>query len=91
MTVFISDLMDHTPEIATHIFDAFLIDGERVIYTLFIKFIENLEDEILKRNDEDLNRFMKSEMPGECLKKVQMHELLDFYTCVESEQSKCNA
>ena len=60
MTVFISDLMDHTPEIATHIFDAFLIDGEKVIYTLFINFIENLEDEILKRYDEDLNRFMKS-------------------------------
>ena len=83
--------MDDSPQIATHIFDAFLIDGERVIYTLFIKFIENLQDEILKRHDEDLNRFMKSEMPGACLKKVQMHELLDFYTCVESEQSKCNA
>jgi hypothetical protein len=91
MTVFISDLMDTSPEISTHIFDAFLIDGEMVIYTLFIKFIENLQDEILSRYDEDLNRFMKSQMPRECLKKVAMHELLDFYTSVESEQCKCNA
>lgn len=42
MTIFIVDLMDDSPAIATHIFDAFLIDGERVIYTLFIKFIEEL-------------------------------------------------
>ena len=91
MTIFISDLMDTSPQIATHIFDAFLIDGEMVIYTLFIKFIENLQDEILSRTDEDLNKFMKSEMPGECLKKVKMHELLDFYTCIESEQSNCKA
>ena len=42
MTVFISDLMDGSPEIATHIFDVFLIDGEMVIYTMFIKFIETL-------------------------------------------------
>ena len=47
MTIFISDLMDSSPEIATHIFDAFLIDGEKVIFILFIKFIKNLEDEIL--------------------------------------------
>lgn len=70
MTIFISDLMDTSPEIATHIFDAFLIDGEMVIYLLFIKFIDNLQEEILERYDEDLNIFMKKEMPRECLKKV---------------------
>ena len=83
--------MDTSPEIATHIFDAFLIDGERVIYILFINFITNLESEILSLSDEHLNRFMKNEMPKACLKKKKMHELLDFYTQVESEQSKCNA
>ena len=88
MSIFISDLMETSPEIATHIFDAFLIDGEMVIYTLFIKFIENLQDEILSRFDEDLYRYMKYKMPGECLKKVAMHELLDFHTSLESEQSK---
>jgi hypothetical protein len=62
--------MDTSPEIATHIFDAFLIDGEMVIYLLFIKFIDNLQEEILERYDEDLNIFMKKEMPRECLKKV---------------------
>lgn len=31
VSVFISDLQSHSPKIATHILDAFLIDGEMVI------------------------------------------------------------
>ena len=40
ITTFISDLQDHTPNIATHIFDCFLIDGEKVVFTLLMKFMQ---------------------------------------------------
>ncbi len=59
MTIFIVDLMDDNPEIATHIFDIFLVDGEIIIYKLFIKFIENNHDEILSLRDEKLTKFLK--------------------------------
>lgn len=73
MTIFIVDLMDHHPHIATHIFDIFLIEGEMLIYTLFIKFIENLHDEILTKRDEHLSIYLKNKLPVECLKKVEMY------------------
>jgi hypothetical protein len=41
ISIFISDLYEESPEIATHIFDVFLLEGEIVICTLFIKFIEH--------------------------------------------------
>ena len=37
--MFVADLQTVNPEIATHIFDVFLIDGEKVIFTLITKFI----------------------------------------------------
>jgi len=73
MTIFIVDLMDHHPHIATHIFDIFLIDGEMFVYTLFIKFIEKLHDEILTKRDEQLSIFLKNRLPVECLNKMEMH------------------
>ena len=39
ITVFIGDLTDYSPRVATHIFDCFLIDGEKVIFTLLMKFV----------------------------------------------------
>jgi hypothetical protein len=39
MTIFVANLQDSNPEVASHIFDVFLIDGERVIFTLLMKFI----------------------------------------------------
>ena len=38
MTMFIANIQDCHPEIATNIFDVFLIDGEKVIFTLLLKF-----------------------------------------------------
>ena len=79
MTIFIVDLMDQHPQIATHIFDIFLIDGEIMIYTLFMKFIENLHDEILTKKDEQLSIYLKNKLPVECLKKVEMYQLFDTF------------
>ena len=41
ISVFIGDLHNAAPKIAAHIFDCFLLEGEIVICTLFIKFIEH--------------------------------------------------
>lgn len=43
MTMFIANLQDSSPDIATHIFDVFLLDGEKVIFTLLMKLI-NLKE-----------------------------------------------
>jgi hypothetical protein len=47
ISVFIGDLQDASPKIASHIFDCFLAEGEIVMCTLFIKFIEHSQEEIL--------------------------------------------
>jgi len=39
MTMFIGNLQQSSPLTATHIFDVFLVDGERSIFTLLMKFI----------------------------------------------------
>ena len=39
MTIFVANLQDSNPLVAAHIFDVFLIDGEKVIFTLIMKFI----------------------------------------------------
>lgn len=40
LSVFISDLQSKYPKILIHIFDAFLIDGEEVIFTLLLKILD---------------------------------------------------
>jgi len=40
LSIFISDLQAKHPETLTHIFDAFLIDGECVVFTLLMKIID---------------------------------------------------
>ena len=39
LSIFISDLQESHPETLRTIFDAFLIDGQQVIYTLLVEFI----------------------------------------------------
>lgn len=47
ISIFVKELFDVAPKIASHIFDCFLLEGEIVICTLFIKFIEHSQEEIL--------------------------------------------
>jgi len=65
-TIFIGDLQSKCPKIASHIFDVFLVDGERVIFTLIMKFIKMKEETILDMFDEDLQKYMKHKLPHEC-------------------------
>jgi hypothetical protein len=73
------------PEIATHIFDVFLMEGEIVICTLFIKFIEHSKDTILKLDEDNFDDFIKHDLPRLCLEANPMYELLDFHYCMDSE------
>ena len=85
LSIFIGDLQDINPEIATHILDVFLLEGEIVICTLFIKFIEHSQVKIMLLDDENFDDFIKHDLPRLCLEQKPMHELLDFHHCVDSE------
>jgi hypothetical protein len=64
ISIFMSDLYQVAPKIASHIFDCFLLEGEIIICTLFIKFIEHSQEEIMSLDDEtDLIEFMKKKLP----------------------------
>ena len=67
ITIFISDLQDHTPSVATHIFDVFLIDGESVVFTLLMKFMQLQQEQILSYYEEELQFYMRKQMPFDCL------------------------
>lgn len=85
LSIFIGDLQDINPEIATHIFDVFLLEGEIVICTLFIKFIEHSAEEILELTEDNFDDFIKHDLPRLCLEAKPMYELLDFHYCLDSE------
>ena len=77
-SMFIADLQTVNPLIASHIFDVFLIDGEKVIFTLITKFIMLKEQKILELKDDDVLPYMRYHLPEECLKEHTMPELFDF-------------
>ena len=55
-TIFIYDSPE---EVATQIFDVFLLDGETVIFTLLLKMIEHKESKILSLTDHDLLQYIR--------------------------------
>lgn len=76
-TIFVYDCPEH---VATQIFDAFLLDGEQVVFTLLIKMIQLKEEEILKfgpEDDQQLLEYLRSYMILDCLKTYPMTTLLD--------------
>jgi hypothetical protein len=84
MTMFIASLQDSSPDIATHIFDVFLLDGEKVIFTLLMKLINLKEDVLLDLYDNELTEYFKSGLPKECFKEYAMADLLDFNAMCEN-------
>ena len=67
------------PDIAKHIFDVFLVDGEALIFTLITKFIYKKEQYLLAIDDD--NEFLKyimETLPMECIQEYTMTDLLDF-------------
>jgi hypothetical protein len=90
MTMFVANLQDCHHEIAASIFDAFLIDGESVIFMLLMKFITLKEDTLLNLWDEDLMKYLKEDLPKECLTEFKMTDLLDFDSALECEMDSSN-
>ena len=82
-TIFVADLQSKTPEIATYIFDVFLLDGESVIFTLLTQFITLKQDTILRLRYDDLLNYLRYKMPLECFKERSMAELLDLPYTIE--------
>lgn len=76
-TIFIADLQHESPEIASHIFDVFLVDGESVVYSLITKFIALKEHRIYEYEDNELIIYIKQELPKECFAENTMLQLLD--------------
>lgn len=59
MTMFVANLQDSSPEIASHIFDVFLIDGEKVVYSLLMKLIDLKVDTLLNLYEDELTDYLK--------------------------------
>ena len=87
MTMFVTNLQDRYPEIACHIFDVFLVDGESVIFMLLLRFFGLKEDKLLGLWDNELMSYMREEMPAECLSEYSMPELLDFEAIIENDDN----
>lgn len=87
MTMFITNLQDRYPEIAAHIFDVFLVDGEGVIFMLLLRFFGLKEEKLMDLWDNDLMAYMREEMPMECLQEYSMQELLDLDAIIENEDN----
>lgn len=87
MTMFITNLQDRYPEIASHIFDVFMVDGESVIFMLLLRFFGLKEEKLLDLWDNELMSYMREEMPMECLSEYSMPELLDFEAIIENDDN----
>lgn len=61
----------------TNIFDSFLVIGEKVIFTLLMKFIEKREKKLLNLEESELINYMKFQLPYEIFKEYHMTDLLD--------------
>ena len=88
LSLFVSDLQDKYPKTLAHIFDAFLIDGEQLIFTLLIKFIDKKQEAILEKEDMELIYYMKSQMIYECLQENNMLDLLDYNYALQDLEIK---
>ena len=77
-TIFIADLQRDSPRVAAHIFDVFLIDGEKVIFTLITTFIQLKEKKILTLSDDELQKYMRYKLPFDCFNELTTQELFNY-------------
>jgi hypothetical protein len=78
LTAFVGDLQTVFPEIATHIFDVFLCDGECLIFILITKFITLQQDYMMDIvEDADFLNYIMYQLTKDCLDKFKMYELLE--------------
>lgn len=64
-------------DVATRIFDVFLLDGEEVIIRLLLKMIKLKQNQIIKKKELDLLQYMRKGMVVECVQEHSLPDLLD--------------
>lgn len=64
-------------EIATRLFEVFILDGDLAIVRLLLKMIELKQGELLKRRETELQGYVLSGMIIECVEEYSISYLLD--------------
>lgn len=65
-------------EIATRLFEVFILDGDLAIVRLLIRMIDLKQGEIMSRSDVELQRYVLSGMIIECVEEYSVAYLLDY-------------
>ena len=65
-------------EIATRLFEIFLLDGEGALLRMILKMISIKQRQILAKEDMDLQQYLLSGMVIECIEQYSLTYLLDF-------------
>ena len=64
-------------EIATRLFEIFILDGEQSLIKVILRMIDLKKDEIMRREDQELQRYILSDMIQECVEEFSIGHLLD--------------
>ena len=65
-------------EIATRLFEIFILDGETALIKILLRVIELRKRKILRLDDMDLHKYMKEEIIEECIKKYTISALISW-------------
>jgi hypothetical protein len=63
-------------EIATRIFEVFLLEGDSALIKALLRVIELRKRKILRLEDGDLHKYMKEDIIVECIKKYSISALI---------------
>ena len=64
-------------EIATRLFEVFILDGDLAIVRLLLRMIELKQSELLRRRETELQAYVLSGMITECVEEYSIAYLLD--------------
>ena len=64
-------------EIATRLFEVFILDGEQALVSILMRMIELKVDDLLAREDAELQRYVLSGLITECVEEYSIGYLLD--------------
>ena len=64
-------------EIATRLFEVFILDGDMALISLLMRMIELKAGDLLDKEDTELQRYVLSGMITECVEEYSISYLLD--------------
>lgn len=65
-------------DIATRIFEVFIIEGETSLIKILFKMLHHKEKKIMGMEDGELMGFLRTEMFVECLEEMSVSELMEW-------------